>query len=67
MKKQPFINFLREIMRHCPSNKRQDDRGRRNEEDIISMDKIIEILDPPSNRNYSRDFEFLSSHCKRKC
>lgn len=64
-KKQPFLEFLREVMRHSPCGKyyKRDRTISR-----IEIDAVVNYLDRNQNAKYYDDeIEFLLKHCKRKC
>ncbi len=64
MKKQPFLEFVCEIMLHSPCGKRKYAR-QRNMTKADGAD-VLEFLDI-NNRTYRIEAEFLLKHCKRKC
>ena len=63
LKKQPFVEFICEIMLYSPSGKREYG-GRRNVSKI-SGDDALRYLDTRS-RTYQADADFLLKHCKSK-
>jgi len=64
MKKQPFIDFLCEVMLHSPCGKRHY----RREQNLRKADlrDVLKFLDRNSNRYYDGEIEFLLEHCKSK-
>jgi hypothetical protein len=65
MKKQPFINFLCEVMLHSPRGKWQ--YGRNPGMRTAEIDDILNFLNPNLNVGYyDGEVEFLLEHCKRK-
>ncbi len=64
MKKQPFIEFLCEIMLHSPSGKELYRRQRNIQK--ADDDDILRFLDR-NNPRYQSEMDFLLKHCKRKC
>ena len=62
MKKQSFLDFVREVMVQSPSGKPKYSR-QRNVRMADSHD-VLQWLDVRS-RNYRNDAEFLLKHCKR--
>ena len=64
MKKQPFLEFLYEVMLQSPSGKR--DYGNRRNIRKVDGDDALRYLDIRSNR-YQSEADFLLKQCKRKC
>jgi hypothetical protein len=64
LKKQPFLEFVCEVMLHSPSGK-QKYGGRRNVQKVDG-DDVLRFLDAKSP-TYQREADFLLKHCKRKC
>jgi hypothetical protein len=64
MKKQPFLEFVCEIMAHSPCGKRI--YGRQRNVPKATGDDVLEFLDI-NNPTYRIEAEFLLKHCKRKC
>ncbi|CAF3728415.1 unnamed protein product [Rotaria sordida] len=61
LKKQPFLEFLCEIMMHSPCGKRKYD-GQRNVQKADGND-ILKFLDI-NNSTYKSEADFLLKHCK---
>ncbi|UJR36678.1 hypothetical protein I4U23_029395 [Adineta vaga] len=61
MKKQPFIEFVCEVMLHSPSGKRKYGQ-QRNASKADGAD-VLQYLDV-HNRNYRNEADFLLKHCK---
>lgn len=61
MKKQPFLDFLCEVMLHSPSGKRDYGRQR----DVLKADgnDVLRYLDTQS-KNYQQEAQFLLKQCK---
>ncbi len=64
MKKQPFLEFVCEIMLHSPRGKRI--YGRQRNVAKATGDDVLGFLDI-HNPTYRIEAEFLLKHCKRKC
>ena len=64
MKKQPFLEFLCEVMLHSPSGKELY-RGQRDIRKAEGND-VLGFLDV-RNPRYQSEVNFLLKHCKRKC
>jgi len=65
MKKQPFLDFLCEVMRESPGIKR---RHRQNENNRnIDINDILHLFDQNTNIQHYRDeIEYLLNQCKSK-
>ena len=63
MKKQPFLDFVCEVMLYSPSGKKKYGRLR----DVRKADgsDVLDYLDV-NNRAYRIDADFLLKHCKRE-
>jgi hypothetical protein len=65
MKKQPFLDFLCEIMRHSPCGKKC--YGGNQNIRIAEMRDVLEFFDRNiSGGYYDGELEFLLKHCKSK-
>ncbi|CAF1176658.1 unnamed protein product [Rotaria sordida] len=63
MKKQPFLDFLCEIMLDSPCGKRK--YGRQRNIRKADLNDVVQFLDSNSNRTYYEgEVEFLLKHCK---
>ncbi|CAM4770677.1 unnamed protein product, partial [Rotaria magnacalcarata] len=62
MKKQPFLEFLCEVMLHSPCGKRRY-AGRQRNVHKVNGDDVLEFLDV-SNPTYHIEMNFLLKHCK---
>ncbi|CAF4995849.1 unnamed protein product, partial [Rotaria magnacalcarata] len=62
MKKQPFLEFLCEVMLHSPCGKRRY-AGRQRNVQKVNGDDVLEFLDV-SNPTYHIEMNFLLKHCK---
>ncbi|UJR09387.1 hypothetical protein I4U23_013630 [Adineta vaga] len=60
-KRQSFLEFLREVMRHSPCGKRyKRDRNISR----IDINDVLNYLDRNQNKYYDGEIEFLLKHCK---
>lgn len=63
MKKQPFLDFLCEVMLHSPCGKRTyTNQSRRQKAEIEDVLSFLDIHQP----TYKQEVDFLLKHCKRK-
>ncbi len=64
LKKQPFLEFVCEVMLQSPSGKREYG-NRRNIRKVEGKDALryLDIRSP----TYKSEADFLLKHCKRKC
>jgi hypothetical protein len=63
MKKQPFLEFVCEVMLHSPSGKKK--YGRQRNMQKVEGNDVLQFLDA-SNRQYRIEADFLLKNCKRK-
>jgi hypothetical protein len=64
LKKQPFLEFLCEIMLQSPSGKREYSNRRQIRK--VDGNDVLRYLDIRSP-TYPNEADFLLKHCKRKC
>jgi hypothetical protein len=64
LKKQPFFDFLCEIMRHSPCGNQQYSRQRNVQK--VDGDDVLKFLDSRSP-TYRVEAAYVLKHCKRKC
>lgn len=63
-KRQPFLGFLCEVMRHSPCGKYY--YGHQRDIRQATMKDVVKFLDKEENHNYYQgEVEFLLKHCKR--
>lgn len=63
LKKQPFLDFVREIMLQSPCGKRKYAHQRYLT--MVSYEDVLEFLNT-NNRAYQSEAHFLLKHCSRK-
>ena len=63
MKKQPFLDFLCEVMLQSPSGRKRYSRDRNRTK--AEGDDVLWFLDH-TNPDYRTETAFLLKHCKRK-
>ncbi len=63
LKKQPFLEFLCEIMLHSPCGKQK--YGRQRNVQKVDGDDVLQFLNTRS-LTYQNEADFLLKHCKRK-